>query len=297
MGDDLVEYYRTLCRQPHVTRVEIVRSPDLLKIEVSTPRQPPFFHVKVEDAFRDVRLLLDACLALGPWEESTPYGDYFIHHAIMKVGLLGCKPFIDPGPPQIQYVPKSENTEQPSPRPFTCRNWDAFWDGLAEAWCTYEQGCADLQAARREAADIPVKLMDALGDFMPVPKALHQRQQGFVRSDDSPAAVRRNMQGVAWAAFMSTEDEQRHAVQKGSQGWASQVWDLKRQLVVDMSHAFTHHGPSLYGPQRFPYAAVHATLAAILNTFGVCNRDGDPFTAAGIKSLFRSRPTRRRTQR
>jgi hypothetical protein len=292
MGDDLVEYYQDLCRKPHVTRVEIVHSPDQLKIEVLHPRQPPFFHVKVEDAFRAVRLPLDACLALGSWEESTPYGDYFIPYAIIKVALLGCEPFIDPGPPQIQYVPKSEKGEQPSPRLFTCRDWDALWGGLADAWCTYEEGRTDVQAARREAADIPVKLVAAQRDFIPVLKALDKRKQGFAHSDDSPAAVRRNGQSVAWAAFMSTEDEQRHGVEEGSQGWASQVLDLKRQLVVSMSDAFADDGP-----QPFPYAAVHAALAAILNRLGVRNRDGNDFTAAGIKSLLGSRPTGFRRRR
>jgi hypothetical protein len=109
--------------------------------------------------------------------------------------------------------------------------------------------------------------------------------------------------GLSPRGFVDKTQEQLEALSKiqavdlqRGLGGTPQVWALKRQLVVSMYDAFAANGPSLYGLRPFPYAAVYATLAAILNTLGVHNRDGNSFKASGIKSLLRSRPTRLRTR-
>jgi hypothetical protein len=107
MGDDLAEHYHALCRQPHVERVEIVRTVDRLGERVSKvvslTREPPFSHVTVEATLREVPYPLDACLALGPWEQREPDGVFFIPGTILKVAFLGCGPFKGLERPQIWW--------------------------------------------------------------------------------------------------------------------------------------------------------------------------------------------------
>jgi hypothetical protein len=298
MGDDVVEYYHSLCRQPHVTRVEIVRTVDRLGERVSkvvsSTTEPPFSHVDVEAALRKVPFPVDVCLAMvGPWEQREPDGVFPIPGAILKVALLGCAPFIDLDPPTIRYVPKSDKSPPPGPQYYDCRNQDRLFDDLITPLYAFEMGYRSLEAKVRELLKRRSEAMAWLWDVLLLAAGLDVRHRGF---DDTTM-------GLSPRKFVDKIQEDLEALSKiqavdlqRGLGGTPQVWDLKRQLVVSMYDAFAANGPSLYGLRPFPYAAVHATLAAILNTLGVHNRDGNPFKAAGIKSLLRSRPTRLRTR-
>jgi hypothetical protein len=184
MGDDVVEYYHALCRQPHVERVEIVRTVDRLgerdsKV-VSRTTEPPFSHVTVEPALRAVRLPIDVCLAMvGPWEQREPDGLFLIHGAILKVALLGCAPFIDLDPPTIRYVPETKKGSPPKPQYYDCRNQDCLFDDLVEPWFAYEMGYRGLEAEVRELLKRRPEVMAWLWDVLLLAARLDVSHRGL----------------------------------------------------------------------------------------------------------------------
>jgi hypothetical protein len=290
MGDDLVEYYRSVCDGGIVERVEMVYSLRRVETAVSLRLEPLFPHLTVEPCLRAVPLSLEDCLAREPWVEDTWGTSVVRPRRILNICLLGCPPFMGLDPPQIWCVPESQKDPPRSPYPVACQNREALFDGLIQDLLVYQWGRKGLLPDGQELALMLLETRRALESYGQIPRELARQHRRYADQPDdmSPAEAVGVFEKARRIVSNTTAEDLQHTIAKRLRPAA-----LRRQLVNDMAKDFAAHGPLL---SEFPMAAVHATLAAILNSFGVCNQRGNSFKAAGIKSLLRSRPTRLRTR-
>jgi hypothetical protein len=267
--DDLAEHLRSWSHQPHETLVEG---------RFETTLGPLFFRLNVGRCLRAVPLSLSECLARGLIGELVPESeiDISMEVGILKLCLLGCKPFVGLSSPEILDVRKGVPRNR---RTYRCQNWAGLFKGLAWALFAYDralyaEGWSDFSDELRQTV-AGLERSAALLD------QLHQHgrtlvHQSLIRPRSIPALLR-DVRRVRMNLTLIQEVDYRHAF-----GGVPQAWALAQYLVQDMVEAFKDDGPS-----EFPKAAMYAALAAILKPLGVCNQRGKPVTAAGIKGMRR----------
>jgi hypothetical protein len=257
MGDDLVQHYRNWPGRHYV-------------------------YIDVERCLRDVPWRLEDCVPLvtskglerkASLRQESPFNE----RGFLQLSLFGCPPFRGLTEREVRDVPTKERRVAHKWQIYPCPMRPRLFDDLIMALSTYN--------AARQTSDTWPALAELLHQggvacqqIEPRLRELRRRQIPLTNQalrHRSTASLIQMVQGTAdlFATF--------EAADYYHTGGSASTHVITRFLLWWMADAFRTHVP------RFPKVAIYHALATILEPLGIDNERGEPWTAAGIKGLFR----------
>jgi hypothetical protein len=247
----------------------------------------PLVYINVEPCLEAVPWELEACIARvtpkGQEQEASVRRDYPLNtHGLLQLCLLVCPPFLGLSEGEVRDAPTKERRVAHKLQIYPCPQRPRLIDDLVNALEHHE-------AARRLSNTWPA-----------VTAVLQQSVVGcrYIRSRlgelrrrqiplSNPRFRHRSTASMSEAVdltadLMTTWTEADHHHTRGS----ASTPVITRFTLWMMADAFRTHVP------KFRPAAISHALAAILEPLGIDNERGEPWTAAGIKVLFRRHPER-----
>jgi hypothetical protein len=240
---------------------------------------PRFAHIDVERCLHAVPWPMEECVprvtSKGLERKASLRKEYpFNALGFLQLSLFGCPPFLGLTERQIKnakpHVP-------PSQRLCNCPHRQRLLNDLAAALSYYEAG-RHLSDSWPALAEVLHQGRVACQQMESMLTELRRRQIPLTNQTlrhRSTASQIKMLRGVAdlFTAF--------EAADYYHTGGSASTHVITRFLLWMMADALRTHVPT------FTQEAIHYALAAILKPLGIYNERGKPWTAAGIKGLFR----------